>query len=43
MYFRQYLTLQAGYSWTRAGPLMEELGLLEGTGNFAYAMTSLKF
>jgi hypothetical protein len=43
MLFRRHLVLQAGYSWTRAGPLMEQLGLLEGTGNFAYAMTSLKF
>ncbi|MFC1661822.1 alginate export family protein [Gemmatimonadota bacterium] len=41
--FRQYLTLQAGYSLTRAGPLMEELELLEGTGHTAYLMTSLKF
>ena len=41
--FRRYLTIQAGYSLTRAGPAMEELGLLEGTGHFGYLMTSLKF
>ena len=41
--FRRYLTVQAGYSLTWAGPAMEELGILEGTGNFGYLMTSLKF
>jgi len=41
--FRRYLSVQAGYSLTRAGPAMEELGILEGTGNFGYLMTSLKF
>jgi hypothetical protein len=41
--FRRHLTVQAGYSFVRAGPLMEDLGRLNGTGNFAYVMTSLLF
>ena len=41
--FRQYLTVQAGYSVTWAGPAMEEVGRLTGTGNFGYVMTSVKF
>jgi hypothetical protein len=41
--FRRHLTAQAGYSVTRAGPAMEELGILRGTGHFAYLMTSLRF
>jgi hypothetical protein len=41
--FRQALTIQAGYSLTWAGPVMEYLGRLEGTGHFGYLMTSLRF
>lgn len=41
--FRQYLSIQGGYSLTWAGPAMEALGLLEGTGHFGYLMTSLRF
>jgi len=41
--FREYLTIRTGYSLTRAGPGMKDLGILEGTGNFGYFMTSLKF
>jgi hypothetical protein len=41
--FREYLTIQGGYSLTWAGPGMEELGLLDGIGVFGYVMTSLRF
>ena len=41
--FRRALQLEAGYFLTWAGTAMEELGLLDGTGNVAYFMTSLKF
>jgi hypothetical protein len=41
--FREYVMIQSGYSLTWAGPGMQELGLLEGRGNFAYFMTSLSF
>jgi hypothetical protein len=41
--FRDAMTLEAGYSLTFAGTAMEELGRLEGTGNVAYFMTSLRF
>jgi hypothetical protein len=41
--FRRYLDLELGYSLTVAGPAMEELGRLEGTGNTGYIMTSLRF
>jgi hypothetical protein len=41
--FRHYLTLQAGFSLTWAGAAMEELGRLDGRGEFAYLMTSVRF
>jgi hypothetical protein len=41
--FRGAMTLEAGYFLTWAGTAMEELGRLEGTGNVAYFMTSLRF
>jgi hypothetical protein len=41
--FRQYLTLQGGFSLTWGGPAMEELGRLKGRGEYAYFMTSLRF
>lgn len=40
---REYLTIQAGYALTWAGPGMEELELLTGTGHFGYFMTSVNF
>jgi hypothetical protein len=41
--FRQYLTLQGGFSLTWGGPALEELGRLEGRGEYFYFMTSLRF
>jgi hypothetical protein len=41
--FRNHLAVQCGYSLTWAGPGMEELGILQGMGNFGYLMTSLRF
>jgi hypothetical protein len=41
--FREALDLEVGYALTWAGTAMEELGRLEGTGNVAYLMTSLRF
>jgi hypothetical protein len=41
--FRQHLTLQGGFSLTWGGPAMEELGRLEGRGEFVYVMTSVRF
>ncbi|MBT8396763.1 MAG: alginate export family protein [Gemmatimonadetes bacterium] len=41
--FRDTLDLEVGYSFTRAGAAMEELGRLDGTANLAYFMTSLRF
>jgi len=41
--FRGALTLEAGYSLVWAGTAMEELSRLEGTGNMAYFMTSMRF
>ena len=41
--FRDALNLEAGYALTFAGDAMEELGLLEGTGNVAYLMSSFSF
>lgn len=40
---RRHLAIQAGYTITWAGPGMEELDLLQGTGQFGYFMTSLRF
>ena len=40
---RGYMTLQAGYALTWAGPGMEELDLLSGTGHFGYFMASVRF
>lgn len=39
----RFLVVQAGYALTRAGPGMEELDLLRGTGHFGYFMTSVRF
>jgi hypothetical protein len=41
--FRGALTLEAGYSLVWAGTAMEEMGRLEGTGNMAYFMSSMRF
>ncbi len=41
--FRGAMRVEVGYSVTWAGSAMEELGRLEGTGNMAYLMTSLRF
>jgi hypothetical protein len=41
--FREALALEVGYSLTWAGSALEELNRLEGTGNVAYFMTSLRF
>ncbi|MGD2120671.1 MAG: alginate export family protein [Gemmatimonadota bacterium] len=41
--FRGALRLEAGYSVIRAGKALEELDRLEGTGNMAYLMSSLRF
>jgi hypothetical protein len=41
--FREVLNLEAGYSVVWAEAAMEELGLLEGTGNTVYFMTSFRF
>lgn len=40
---REYLTLQAGASVIRAGPAMEALQRLDGTGSFLYFMSSVSF
>jgi hypothetical protein len=40
---REHLDLEGGISLVRAGPLMEALGRLQGTGTFAYLMTSVSF
>jgi hypothetical protein len=40
---REYLTLQAGSSVLWAGPALEALERLEGTGTFLYFMTSVQF
>jgi hypothetical protein len=41
--FRRFLAVELGGSLTWAGPAMEELELLEGTGTVGYVMTSLSF
>lgn len=41
--FREALRLEAGYSLIRAGPALEELDRLQGTGHVVYLMTSLRF
>jgi hypothetical protein len=41
--FREALALEFGYSLTWAGPALEALDRLEGTGNVGYFMTSLRF
>lgn len=40
---REHLDLEGGLSLARAGPVMEALGRLQGTGTFAYVMTSVWF
>lgn len=39
----RFLTVQAGYALTRAGPGMEQLDLLRNLGHFGYFMTSVRF
>lgn len=41
--FREALALEVGYSLIWAGSALEALDRLEGTGNVAYFMTSLRF
>jgi len=41
--YGEYMTLQAGYSFTQAGPVMEAMGRLYGNGHFGYMMTSVQF
>ena len=41
--FREALNLETGYTLTFGGPAMEELDLLDGTGQVGYVMTSLRF
>lgn len=41
--FRQHLTVQAGFSLTWGRTAMRELERLDGRGEFAYVMTSLRF
>jgi len=40
---REHLALEAGYSLVHAGPVMENLERLKGTGHFGYLMTSVTF
>ena len=41
--FREALAVQVGYSLIRSGPVLEALERLDGTGQFGYVMTSLRF
>jgi hypothetical protein len=41
--FRRYLHLELGYCFVEAGPAMEKLNRLQGSGQFGWVMTSLRF